>query len=411
MTRIYSNELKEGIIYSAPLFFDDGVNMFLAKRRSIKKYHIDILKKWSIPFIITYGTVIDDENAALHHEDGTELEEIEPLEEELMELQEEEEKKKHMPATFSVQYLNRIVQNFSKNRSYVLKKIRSLEESLKQIFISIQKGETVARTEVESITESLTELVKDFPSETLNIIISMNFDSTYEIKAIIASIIGILIAKNLDMQKKDRANLLVASLLHDIGMRGVSKDITEKQTKLTRQEFELLKLHLLKSARLTSEHLYYPKEVGEIIMQHHERFDGSGYPEGLEGEAIHLSARVLSLTDSFSAMICRTGYGKPLSGYETMKELSQRSDKKFDPKILKSFIAILGYYPVGSYVLLNSKHFALVIEANEIFPYQPRVQILSKSSEDDAKINIGDIINLQDYPQLSIVSQIQNAEA
>jgi HD-GYP domain-containing protein (c-di-GMP phosphodiesterase class II) len=316
-----------------------------------------------------------------------------------------------MPATFSVQYLNRIVQNFSKNRSYVLKKIRSLEESLKQIFISIQKGETVARTEVESITESLTELVKDFPSETLNIIISMNFDSTYEIKAIIASIIGILIAKNLDMQKKDRANLLVASLLHDIGMRGVSKDITEKQTKLTRQEFELLKLHLLKSARLTSEHLYYPKEVGEIIMQHHERFDGSGYPEGLEGEAIHLSARVLSLTDSFSAMICRTGYGKPLSGYETMKELSQRSDKKFDSKILKSFIAILGYYPVGSYVLLNSKHFALVIEANETFPYQPRVQILSKSSENDAKINIGDIINLQDYPQLSIVSQIQNAEA
>ncbi|HPM06749.1 MAG TPA: hypothetical protein PLR81_07025, partial [Treponemataceae bacterium] len=63
------------------------------------------------------------------------------------------------------------------------------------------------------------------------------------------------------------------------------------------------------------------------------------------------------------------------------------------------------------YVLLNSKHFALVIEANETFPYQPRVQILSKSSENDAKINIGDIINLQDYPQLSIVSQIQNAEA
>lgn len=410
MTRIYSNELKEGIIYSAPLFFDDGVNMFFAKRRALKKYHIDILKKWSIPFIITYGTVIDNGNTALLNEGSADLEEIEPLEE-LMELQEEEEKKKHMPATFSVQYLNRIVQNFSKNRSYVLKKIRFLEESLKQIFISIQKGKTVERGAVESITESLTQLVKDFPSETLNIVISVNFDSTYEIKAIISSIIGILIAKNLNMQKKDRANLLVASLLHDIGMLGVSKDITEKQTKLTRQEFELLKLHLLKSARLTSEHLYYPKEVGEIIMQHHERFDGSGYPEGLEGEAIHLSARVLSLTDSFSAMICRTSYGKPLSGYKTMKELSQRVDKKFDPKILKSFIAILGYYPVGSYVLLNSKHFALVIEANEIFPYQPRVQILSKSSEDNAKINIGDIINLQDYPQLSIVSQIQNAEA
>ena len=86
MTRIYSNELKEGIIYSAPLFFDDGVNMFLAKRRALKKYHIDILKKWSIPFIITYGTIIDNESANLHLDEATELEEIEPLEEELMEL-------------------------------------------------------------------------------------------------------------------------------------------------------------------------------------------------------------------------------------------------------------------------------------------------------------------------------------
>ena len=331
MKRIYSKELKEGIIYSAPLFFDDGVNMFLAKRRALKKYHIDILKKWSIPFIITYGTIIDNGNTALLNEGSADLEEIEPLEE-LMELQEEEEKKKHMPATFSVQYLNRIVQNFSKNRSYVLKKIRSLEESLKQIFMSIQQGETVVRTAVESITESLTQLVKNFPSETLNIIISMNFDSTYEIKAIIASIIGILIAKNLNMQKKDLNNLLVASLLHDIGMLGVSKDITEKQTKLTRQEFELLKLHLLKSARLTSEHLYYPKEVGEIIMQHHERFDGSGYPEGLEGEAIHLSARVYPSQIVFCNDLSYK-LRKPLSGYETMKELSQRSDKNL---ILKS---------------------------------------------------------------------------
>lgn len=93
MTRIYSKELKEGIIYSAPLFFDDGVNMFLAKRRALKKYHIDILKKWSIPFIITYGTVIDNGNTALLNEGSADLEEIEPLEE-LMELQEEEEKKK-----------------------------------------------------------------------------------------------------------------------------------------------------------------------------------------------------------------------------------------------------------------------------------------------------------------------------
>ena len=110
--------------------------MFLAKRRSIKKYHIDILK-WSIPFIITYGTVIDDENAALHHEDGTELEEIEPLEEELMELQEEEEKKTHA-SYFLRPVFKPYCSKLLENRSYVLK-IRSLEESLKQILYPYKK--------------------------------------------------------------------------------------------------------------------------------------------------------------------------------------------------------------------------------------------------------------------------------
>lgn len=400
MTRIYSNELKEGIMYSAPLFFDDGVNMFLAKRRAVKKYHIEILKKWAIPFILTYGTVVDDKNVELLDEESAELEEIESLEEEIMELK--DEKISQVGKT----QLEQIVKNFSINRNRVEKKIETIYLDLKTIFTAIKNEQSVSREKMEEIIDTLFRLVKEYPSETLNILITQGFESSYEIKAIISSIIGILIAEQISMKKASIKNLVIASLLHDIGMLSISKDLTEKQTKLTRQEFELLKLHLLKSARLASDHLYYPKEVGDIIMQHHERFDGSGYPQGLEKNAIHISARILSITDTFSAMVCRTSYGRPLSGYEAIKEITQKSEKKFDYRILKIFVSVLGYYPVGSYVLLNTAHIALVTKANHEFPYQPSVQILSKSSKEKAEINIGDTVNLQEKPHISIVQQI-----
>lgn len=401
MTRIYSNELKEGVLYSAPLFFDDGANMFLAKRRKVKKYHIDILKKWAIPFVLTYGTVVDDETIELR-DDIAELEELDVFEEELVELQAPKSK------TFDKAQFERIVKNFSENREYVIQTIEKLRLSLNKIYKLIKFEKNFSREEIEPITENIIELVKNYPSESLNILLSTCYDSSYEIKAIVSSIIGMLIAEKMSIRKNEIKNLVIASLLHDIGMFGVPQEIREKQTKLTRQEFELLKLHLIKSAHLTNERLYYPKEIGDIILQHHERYDGSGYPKGLEGDEILISAQILSLTDSFSAMVCRNTYGKPLSGYEAIKELSKRSEEKFSPEIFKSFISVLGYYPVGTYVLLSSQHIAQVIEANKDFPYQPKVHILTKSINEKAEINIGDKINLQEHPHLSIIQQIKN---
>lgn len=399
MMRIYSAELQEGVLFSAPLFFDDGANMFLAKRRTLKKYHIDILKKWSIPFVITYGTIVDNVETDSHNETA-ELEEIELLEEDP--IQEQDTQEQH----FNITQLERIVKNFSINRKYVLKKIEHIQKSLKNFYALIKRDENTNREEIEPITEKIMQLVKDFSSESLAILLSTCFESSYEIKAIISSIISILIAENLNMKEVEVKNLVIASLLHDIGMFVVPKAIREKHTKLTRQEFELLKLHLIKSAHLTNERLYYPKEIGDIILQHHERYDGSGYPKGLEKDAILISAQILSLTDSFSAMICRTNYGTPLSGYEAIKELSQRAGGKFNPKIMKSFVSVLGYYPASTYVLLSSQHAAQVIKANQTHPYQPLVRILTKSINEKAEINIGDIINLQEYPYISIVRRI-----
>lgn len=405
MTRIYSNELKEGLRYSAPLFFDDGANMFLAKRKVIKKYHIDILKKWAIPFILTYGTVIDNDDDLLDFDEEDEVEVMELLEDDE---EQQSNKIKIGNKNFDKANIDRVVKNFSINRLKVNEQIQSIQKSLKEVFSAIEKGIMPTREKTEPISDALIKLVKEYPSESINALISSEFVVSYEIKAIISGIIGILMSESLDMKKSEVSNLVLASLFHDIGMISVPKDIREKQTKLTRQEFDLLKLHLIKSARLTTEQLYYPKEVGEIIMQHHERYDGSGYPEGLEKDEISLSARILSLTDTFSAMICRSNYGKPLSGYEAIKEISQKAEKKFDPEILKLFISVLGYYPVGSYVLLNTNHLAQVIKANINYPYQPLVQILSKSPQGKTSINIGDRIKLQDYPELSIVRQIEN---
>lgn len=86
MKRIKSEELYEGMIFSAPLFFDDGVNMFLAKRKPLKKHHMAALHRWNIPFVLTYGTLYTDPSVELLDEEIADLEEFEEVLEEIDEV-------------------------------------------------------------------------------------------------------------------------------------------------------------------------------------------------------------------------------------------------------------------------------------------------------------------------------------
>lgn len=131
--------------------------------------------------------------------------------------------------------------------------------------------------------------------------------------------------------------LFMAALLHDIGKIGISEQILDKKGPLTANEFEIIKQHPFIGAQII-EPISCLKQLIPVILYHHERFDGSGYPYGLAGDNIPLLCRVVSVADAFEAMTSDRCYRKKITINQAFKELLRNSGTQFDPVIVKNFI-------------------------------------------------------------------------
>ena len=131
--------------------------------------------------------------------------------------------------------------------------------------------------------------------------------------------------------------LQLSATLHDIGKIGMPDNILKKASSLQEMEYVLVKEHPLTGSRIVGR-IDELKEVAAIIKHHHERFDGSGYPDGLKGEVIPLISRILAIVDAFEAIISDRVYRKGLTQKDAIDELKKHSGTQFDPYLLKVFV-------------------------------------------------------------------------
>src|SRR5215472_17342938 len=140
-------------------------------------------------------------------------------------------------------------------------------------------------------------------------------------------------AKQLDLGEEQIEALRAAALLHDIGKLAVPEQIINKPGKLTPEEFEKMKVHPIVGAEIL-ERVAFPYPVAPIVRSHHERWDGSGYPEGLAGEQIPIGARILAAVDCLDALASHRQYRPALPLAEAMEKVKEKAGSWFDPKIV-----------------------------------------------------------------------------
>ena len=148
------------------------------------------------------------------------------------------------------------------------------------------------------------------------------------------------LGRHIGLDLKELEILEQASILHDIGKIGIESFILQKQGKLTDNEYSMIKAHPLIGEEIL-EPIDTLSEVRQTIIQHHERYDGKGYPYGLRGDELSLKARILSLVDTFDAMMSDRPYRKALTLQKIKQEVINHSGTQFDPYVVESFIEIL----------------------------------------------------------------------
>lgn len=198
---------------------------------------------------------------------------------------------------------------------------------------------------------------------------------TYD-HALDVSVHVMIFARSLGLGEETTAALGIAGLMQDVGKIRLPQRLLQKSTRLTPLEYEIFKTHVDFSLAIVKESAGCSELILQIVHRHHERIDGSGYPEGLRGDAIGMNAEISGLIDSYCAMTRERGYGELYTSQQALEQLIGMRDRVFRDTLVDQFVQCIGIYPVGSLVELNSGEVAVVIGQNRVRRLKPRVVVL-----------------------------------
>ncbi|MDD3150102.1 MAG: response regulator [Candidatus Gastranaerophilales bacterium] len=148
------------------------------------------------------------------------------------------------------------------------------------------------------------------------------------------------IGKQMNLTDVELTRIELAGLLHDIGMIGVPEAILNKPGNLTQEEFETVKDHVKMGARILG-NIKQLESVIEVILHHHEHFNGNGYPNNIKGDDIPLAARIIAIADAYDGMVSDRAYRIGMEHEKAIEIIKSLSNKQFDPQVVEAFLAVI----------------------------------------------------------------------
>jgi HD-GYP domain-containing protein (c-di-GMP phosphodiesterase class II) len=369
MKVIKTSDLRDGMKFDKPVYMD-GENVFVPPGVPIRQKDIERLVRWEIETVRSDGTLVVDSPR--------------PVESDL-----------------DVSGLRDLPASDKDNLDAYLRAIDEYEH----IATSVATGEDIDRAKVDSTVNLILDKVKDGRNEMIQLILmGGRIERKIAAGVINTTILATIMGTVLKFTSHRLIQLATGALLHDTGMVKVPKAILKKKERLTPEEMNQIRTHPIHSYRVITKDLKYPEEIGVIALQHHERWDGQGYPRKLRGEDINLAARILAVADAYVSMINNRPHRNSMIGYSAMKNLLNDNGSHFDPKILKVFLESMGIYPIGSIVQLNNSAIGRVIQTHPEAPLRPAVELII--DEYGNKLGEREVVDLLTRKTLFIVKAV-----
>lgn len=274
------------------------------------------------------------------------------------------------------------------------------------LFDDVQAERGIAVQDVRDQVEEMIKLLSEQREETLKMTRIRN-DSNYLLSHTVnVTLLALHIGRELEFSRNELVELGIGCMLHDIGMTSIPDKLLEKEGPLTDREFEVIQSHPLFREDLleeTSELSYFARSV---VLQHHERMDGSGYPEGLKNGEISKLARVAAVADSYEAMVSPRVYRDRKTSYEAMQIIIQEAGTKYWEKAARYFYQSMAIYPIGSVVEFNTGEVGVVHQATGA-PMRPMVKIIvDENGNNPQPAPLVNMVENQDYFIVDVLDEI-----
>lgn len=200
-------------------------------------------------------------------------------------------------------------------------------------------------------------------------------DYTYN-HSIASSVFAVVFGRHLGLDKNLLRSVAMGALVVDVGKMKVPTELLSRPGPLTADEKEQVKRHVEWGIEILERTDGVDQHVLEMVANHHERFNGSGYPRALVGSSIPVYGRIAGITDTYDAMTTKRPYAEAISTYDAMRQLIDLSDVEFQSEMVEQFIQAIGIFPAGTLVELNTGEVAVVLHQNRERRLRPKLMMI-----------------------------------
>lgn len=252
---------------------------------------------------------------------------------------------------------------------------KEFSDKTKSLLSNVKMGKKLIITEVSDTMDDLIEEV----TKSNNILgrlrqLSNDDDYTFE-HSVKVSMLATMVGKWLNYSQTELKQLAYAGVFHDIGKLKIGQDIINKPGQLTKREFEIIKKHTIYGFNILNETIGISKNVVLAALQHHEREDGSGYPQGLKSNKIHEFAQIIAICDIFNAMTTDRPYKTKVSPFEAAEYIERNSFRTLNPTVSRVFLDNIAKFYVGNSVKLSTGELGEIIMIHKHRPTRPVIKV------------------------------------
>jgi putative nucleotidyltransferase with HDIG domain len=235
-------------------------------------------------------------------------------------------------------------------------------------------GRAVELEQVEPVVQQITESILRNPGALAGLLRIKTKDDYTFLHSVTTCALMVAFCRSVGMESETTRQAGLGGLLHDIGKALVPDAILNKPGRLTEEEYAIIKRHPKDGHDILLESGSFSAITLDITLHHHERVDGSGYPQQMQGACINTLTQMAALVDVYDAITSDRCYRKGVPPAEGLRRIYEWSRTEFNPETVQAFIRCIGIYPIGSLVLLESGRLAVVIEAHESNLLVPKVK-------------------------------------
>jgi HD-GYP domain-containing protein (c-di-GMP phosphodiesterase class II) len=278
---------------------------------------------------------------------------------------------------------------------------------VEDMFTALRADGIVSVHEIRETANNIITSVLRNPDAFMLLQIIKNKDSYSYTHAVNCCALAASFCRHLGFAEEEIADIALGALMLDVGIVKLPNTILEKNGPLSPASLKLVRHHVNFSMDMVKRIPQVPEIVYDMIMTHHERMNGKGYPRGIDGSQIPVCGRIAAIVDCYDAMISKRPYKKSLSPSEAVCEIYKWRSIDFHEDLVEQFIQCLGAYPTGTLVALNSGQVGIVMSQNRLRRLYPKILLILDSEK--VRYEQPKILDLWEYANQSrdMVLEIQ----